>query len=157
MSPLDFLVYVKPSNEELEAKLTKIQYNVTQKEGTEKPFDNIYNEHYAEGIYVDIISGEPLYSSSDKYESGTGWPSFVRPIDDKQYIVEKVDRGLFSTRTEIRSRYGDNHLGHVFSDGPTDRGGMRYCMNSAALRFVPKESMEQERYGEFLSRVVSQE
>ncbi|PIX89902.1 MAG: peptide-methionine (R)-S-oxide reductase, partial [Candidatus Moranbacteria bacterium CG_4_10_14_3_um_filter_45_9] len=104
------------------------------------------------GIYVDIVSGEPLFSSDDKYESGTGWPSFVKPIDP-QYIVEKVDKGFFSTRTEVRSKYGDNHLGHVFPDGPADRGGLRYCMNSASLRFIPREEMEKAGYGDFLSVV----
>jgi methionine-R-sulfoxide reductase len=98
------------------------------------------------------VSGEPLYSSDDKYDSGTGWPSFVKPIDH-QYIVEKVDRGLFGSRTEIRSRYGDNHLGHVFPDGPVERGGLRYCMNSAALRFIPKEDMERLGYGQYLSAI----
>lgn len=149
---LDFSRYVKPNDEELKKKLTDIEYAVTQKNGTEKPFDNAYNENHEAGIYVDIVSGEPLYSSSDKYDSGTGWPSFVKPIDPK-YIVEKVDKGLFTTRTEVRSKYGDNHLGHVFPDGPAERGGMRYCMNSAALRFVPREAMEQEGYGAYLPSV----
>ncbi len=154
-APMDFSHYVKPSDEELRATLTKLEYEVTQEEGTERPFDNAYNDNHAPGIYVDIVSGEPLFSSDDKYESGTGWPSFVKPIDP-QFIVEKVDKGLFSTRTEVRSRYGNNHLGHVFSDGPKERGGMRYCMNSAALRFVPKESLEKEGYGKFLSQVGAQ-
>jgi peptide methionine sulfoxide reductase msrA/msrB len=143
---------VKPNDVELKTKLTDIQYDVTQKEGTEKPFDNAYDKNHEAGIYVDIASGEPLYSSSDKYESGTGWPSFVKPIDS-QYIVEKTDTGFLGDRTEIRSKYGDNHVGHVFTDGPTDRGGMRYCMNSAALRFIPKEAMEKEGYGAYLQRV----
>jgi peptide methionine sulfoxide reductase msrA/msrB len=146
---LDFSRYVKPSQEELKGKLSELEYEVTQEEGTEKPFDNPYNGNHVPGIYVDIVSGEPLFSSSDKYESGTGWPSFVRPIDRK-FIVEKEDKGFFSTRTEVRSRYGDNHLGHVFPDGPKERGGLRYCMNSAALRFIPRESMVQEGYGELL-------
>ena len=152
---LDFSHYVKPSAEELKARLTDIQYDVTQKDGTEKPFDNAYNENHRVGIYVDIVSGEPLFSSADKYESGTGWPSFVKPIDSR-YIVEKVDTELFPPRTEVRSRYGDSHLGHVFSDGPADRGGMRYCMNSAALRFVSAEEMEQEGYGDLLPLVSPQ-
>jgi peptide methionine sulfoxide reductase msrA/msrB len=136
----------------LRAKLTDIEYEVTQKEGTEKPFDNAYNDNHAAGIYVDIVSGEPLYSSKDKYDSGTGWPSFVRPIESAA-VVEKVDNGLFTTRTEIRSKYGDNHLGHVFPDGPVDRGGKRYCMNSAALRFIPLEDMEKEGYGTYIPSV----
>lgn len=149
---LDFSKFVKPNDTQLRETLTDIEYDVTQKEGTEKPFQNAYNENHEAGIYVDIVSGEPLYSSDDKYDSGTGWPSFVKPIDS-QYIVERVDRGFFGNRTEIRSRYGDNHLGHVFTDGPSDRGGMRYCMNSAALRFIPRESMEKEGYGEYIASV----
>lgn len=149
---LDFSRYKKPSDAELKAQLTAVQYNVTQRESTEKPYDNSYNDHQAAGIYVDIVSGEPLFSSGDKYESGTGWPSFVKPIDPR-YIVEKVDKGFFTTRTEVRSRYGDNHLGHVFPDGPQDRGGLRYCMNSAAMRFVPKEAMEKEGYGKYLKDI----
>lgn len=149
---LNFSHYVKPSESELKGQLTAIQYDVTQKEGTERPFDNAYNENHKAGIYVDIISGEPLYSSSDKYESGTGWPSFVKPIDSR-YIVEKVDDEFFGNRTEIRSRYGDNHLGHVFTDGPSERGGMRYCMNSAALRFIPRENMEKEGYRDYVASV----
>jgi len=149
---LDFSRYVKPSREELKERLTGLEYEVTQEEGTEKPFDNAYNGNHAPGIYVDIVSGEPLFSSSDKYESGTGWPSFVKPIN-KDFVVEKEDKNFFSTRTEVRSKYGDNHLGHVFPDGPKERGGLRYCMNSAALRFIPRESMSQEGYGDFLSLV----
>ena len=144
--------YVKPGREELKKMLTPIQYRVTQEEGTEKPFDNPLDGNKAEGIYVDILSGEPLYSSRDKYDSGTGWPSFVRPIDSS-YIVEKVDKGFFTTRTEIRSKFGDNHIGHVFSDGPQDRGGLRYCMNSAALRFVPEAAMEKEGYGAYIKDI----
>jgi peptide methionine sulfoxide reductase msrA/msrB len=149
---MDFSHSVKPSDDVLRAKLTDIEYEVTQKEGTEKPFDNAYNDNHAAGIYVDIVSGEPLYSSKDKYDSGTGWPSFVRPIESAA-VVEKVDNGLFTTRTEIRSKYGDNHLGHVFPDGPVDRGGKRYCMNSAALRFIPLEDMEKEGYGTYIPSV----
>lgn len=148
----DYTYFVKPNDDQLREQLTDIQYEVTQKEGTERPFQNAYHDNYTPGIYVDIVSGEPLYSSSDQYDSGTGWPSFVKPIDS-EYIVEKVDQGFFFTRTEVRSKYGDNHLGHVFTDGPSERGGLRYCMNSAALRFIPQEDMEKEGYSEYVSRV----
>jgi len=140
--------FQKPSDEQLKKDLTAVQFKVTQKDGTEKPFDNTYDSNKEVGIYVDIISGEPLYSSTDKFDSGTGWPSFVKPISTA-YVVEKEDRTLFATRTEIRSRYGDNHIGHVFDDGPEDRGGLRYCMNSAAMRFVPVGDLEKEGYGEY--------
>ncbi len=138
--------FTKPSAAELKTKLTALQYKVTQEEGTEPPFQNEYDKNDAAGIYVDIVSGEPLFSSRDKYDSGTGWPSFVKPIAP-QAVVERVDKKLFSTRTEVRSAIADSHLGHVFPDGLAARGGLRYCMNSAALRFVPKDKMEAEGYG----------
>ena len=141
--------FVKPSDAELKANLTELQYHVTQEDGTERPFSNEYNDNKSEGIYVDIVSGEPLFSSTHKYDSGTGWPSFWQPLSDEVVTLHE-DRGLFSVRTEVRSKYADSHLGHVFKDGPQPTG-MRYCMNSASMRFVPKEQMETEGYGEFLS------
>lgn len=144
--------FVKPSEAMLRAKLTPLQYEVTQEEGTEKPFANEYDKNTGEGIYVDIVSGEPLFFSKDKYDSGTGWPSFVKPIS-LDVVTLKEDDTLFFSRTEVRSRYADSHIGHVFDDGPVERGGKRYCMNSAALRFVPKATMEQEGYGYLLSEV----
>ena len=132
--------------------LTPIQYSVTRQDGTERSFTNEYDKNISSGIYVDIVSGEPLYSSRDKYDSGTGWPSFVRPIYSGA-VVERVDAGFFTTRIEIRSRYADSHLGHVFDDGPKDRGGKRYCMNSAAMKFIPKADMEKLGYYEYLSFV----
>ncbi|GAA5207063.1 peptide-methionine (R)-S-oxide reductase MsrB [Microbacterium kyungheense] len=133
------------------SRLTDAQYRVTQSDGTEPPFRNEYWNNHEAGIYVDVVSGQPLFSSTDKYDSGTGWPSFTRPIDPDA-VTTKKDRSLFMPRTEVRSAGADSHLGHVFPDGPRDAGGLRYCMNSAALRFVPVSSLDDEGYGAYLDR-----
>ena len=132
--------------------LDPIQYHVTQENGTERPWTGAYNDNKRAGIYVDIVSGEPLFASSDKYESGCGWPSFTKPLIT-EHIVENTDTSHGMVRVEVRSRHGDSHLGHVFPDGPRDRGGLRYCINSASLRFIAREDMEAEGYGEWLDQV----
>lgn len=142
--------YFKPSDEELKNNLTDMQYKVTQKSKTERPFTHEYNDVTEEGIYVDIVSGEPLFSSENKYDAGCGWPSFTRPIEDN--VEEKSDRTLGMRRTEVRSKHGDSHLGHVFTDGPRDEGGLRYCINGSSLRFIKKEDLEKEGYGEYIER-----
>ena len=139
----------KPAADELKKKLTPEQYHVTQQCGTEPPFRNEYWDNHRAGIYVDIVSGEPLFTSLDKFDSGSGWPSFTKPIENG-HVQEKSDRAFGMERTEVRSSKSDSHLGHIFDDGPTDKGGMRYCINSAALRFIPVEKLKEEGYAQFL-------
>ena len=142
-------IFKRKPPEELKRELTPLQYAVTQENATERPFDNEYAANFEEGIYVDVTTGEPLFFSTDKFESGCGWPAFSKPID-KALITEHNDFTLFRARTEVRSKTGDAHLGHVFPDGPKELGGLRYCINSASLRFIPKADMEQEGYEDYL-------
>ena len=129
--------------------LSELEFNVTQKNATERPFTGKYDEHFEEGLYVDIVSGEPLFSSLDKFDSGCGWPAFSRPVEDNVRNIRDLSHGM--VRTEVRSQHGDSHLGHVFPDGPQDKGGLRYCINSASLRFIPKANLAAEGYGDYLS------
>ncbi|AZI41451.1 peptide-methionine (R)-S-oxide reductase [Deinococcus psychrotolerans] len=147
-SPKPNAAFAKPSDAELKSRLTPEQYQVTQHEGTERPFTGEYWNNQEEGIYVDIVSGEALFSSLDKYDAGCGWPSFTRPIQDAQ-LQELTDKRHFMTRTEVRSSAANSHLGHVFDDGPQDQGGLRYCINSAALRFVPAPELQAQGYGQY--------
>lgn len=141
--------YTKKEKEELKKVLTEEEYYVTQENGTERPFTNEYWDFNGEGIYVDITTGEPLFTSKDKFHSSCGWPAFSKPID-RSIIKEKVDKSHGMIRTEVRSRLGDSHLGHVFCDGPEELGGLRYCINSASLKFIPKEELKEKRYEEYL-------
>ena len=144
--------YSKPSSQEISKKLDELQYRVTQENYTEPPFSNAYDKHFEKGIYVDIVSGEPLFISSNKYNSGCGWPAFTKPVS-REYIKEKADFSHNMHRIEVRSKHGDSHLGHVFTDGPEEEGGLRYCINSAALRFIPIDKMVEEGYGQYVNLV----
>jgi len=144
------LTWQKPNQDELRSRLTPLQFKVTQENGTERSFSDPLHQNKEDGLYVDIVSGEPLFTSLDKFDSGTGWPSFAKPIFSEA-VTEHEDRYLFMKRTEVRSRYADSHLGHVFPDGPKSLGGLRYCLNGAALRFIPKGQLESAGYGSFLN------
>lgn len=144
--------YEKPSKEELKEKLNELQYKVTQEGATEMPFRNTYDNHFEKGIYVDIVSGEPLFSSTNKYNSDCGWPAFSKPIN-REFIKEKADFSHNMHRIEVRSKLADSHLGHVFNDGPIEEGGLRYCINSAALRFIPLDKMREEGYEDYIALV----
>lgn len=146
---MDFKDYKKPSREDLIERLSPVEYKVTQENATERPFSHEYDKNFEEGIYVDIVSGEPLFSSKDKFDAGCGWPSFTTPLEDEN-VEEKRDLSHGMIRTEVRSKHADSHLGHVFNDGPKDKGGLRYCINGASLRFIKKEDMEKEGYGDYL-------
>ncbi len=153
MLRMNYNRYSRKSQEELKTSLSRTQYEVTQNNATERPFQNEYFNEFREGIYVDITTGEPLFISSDKFESGCGWPSFAKPIDANAILnVNDCSHGMI--RREVRSKTGDSHLGHVFEDGPKEMGGLRYCINSASLKFIPKEDMEKEGYGDFLAKLV---
>jgi peptide methionine sulfoxide reductase msrA/msrB len=154
--PFDPKNFQKPAKEELKKTLSPLQYEVTQEEGTERAFSNAYWDNHRDGIYVDAVSGEPLFSSLDKYDSGSGWPSFVKPLEQENILAKKEGHSLFS-RVELRSKHANSHLGHLFDDGPKDRGGQRYCMNSASLRFIPKEKLAEEGYGKYLPLFAPQE
>lgn len=143
----DTKTYAKPSKDELAQKLSPEQFAVTQQCGTEPPFRNAYWDNHDAGLYVDIVSGEPLFASTDKFDSGTGWPSFTKPVAPN--VTEHADNAYGMRRVEVRSKHGDSHLGHVFPDGPREAGGMRYCINSASLRFIPVADLEKEGYGEY--------
>lgn len=144
--------FIKPSKEELLRSLDEMEYKVTQENATEPPFSHAYDRNFEKGIYVDIVSGEPLFLSADKFNAGCGWPSFSKPIE-KDSLVELEDKSHNMLRTEVRSKKADSHLGHVFSDGPKETGGLRYCINGASLRFIKKEDMEKEGYGQYLNQL----